>query len=47
MKFSIEKTTFSECNSFGGNCRGGTVLLLDVTPQMLHEWKHENLSDVF
>ena len=44
---SIEKTTCSECNSFGGNCRGGIMLLLNDVQQMFHEWNHESLSDVF
>jgi hypothetical protein len=43
---SIEKTTCSECNGFGGTCRGGIVLLLNDVQRMFHEWNHESLSDV-
>ncbi|KAK2401943.1 hypothetical protein P8452_08570 [Trifolium repens] len=44
---SIEKTTCSECNGFGGTCRGGIVLLLNDVQRMFHEWNHESLNDVF
>ena len=40
---SVEKTTCSECNGFGGTCRGGTVLLLNDVQRMFHEWNHESL----
>jgi hypothetical protein len=42
----IEKTTCSECNGFGGTCRGGRVLLLNDVQRRFHEWNHESLSDV-
>jgi hypothetical protein len=44
---SIEKTTCSEYNGFGGTCRGGIVLLLNDVQQRFHEGNHESLSDVF
>ena len=44
---SVEKTTCSECNGFGGTCRGGIVLLLNDVQRMFHEWNHESLNDVF
>ena len=43
---SIEKTTCSECNGWGGTCRSGTVLLVDDTPRVLQERKHDGLSYV-
>jgi hypothetical protein len=44
---SLKKTTCSECNGFGGTCRGGIVLLLNDVQRRFHEGNHESLSDVF
>jgi hypothetical protein len=43
----VEKTTCLKRNGFGGNCRGGIMLLLNDVQRMFHEWNHESLNDVF